>query len=103
LNGKERASTPIMNRETIDSTCEWDIYKRYSNFVVLNDQLAPIIKSLGLQCPELPGPISNKDTPSRNNILTARKFHLEKYLTELIMLLTERAPIELLTFLNLHE
>ncbi len=37
LFGKERTSTPIMNRETLDTTCEWDIYKRYSNFVMLNN------------------------------------------------------------------
>lgn len=40
----------------------WIIYKRYSNFVDLNDALVPYCKAEGLQAPVLPPKIANEAT-----------------------------------------
>ena len=38
----------------------WDVYKRYSDFVTLNDQLLPLLQATGQVAPELPPPIPNE-------------------------------------------
>lgn len=81
----------------------WDIFKRYSHFVTLNDQLAPFASSLGIQLPDLPGPIPNQDQSLLNQNLNQRMQNLEEYLTKVLVLLTNRAPLPLLTFLEIHE
>lgn len=45
---------------------EWDIYKRYSNFVDLHEHIKPYFKSIGLAPPKLPPKIENKETTKRN-------------------------------------
>jgi len=62
------------------------------------------MRALGFRSPELPGPIvSNRQSSTHNANLTTRKYQLEKYLCELLLLLSDRAPLPLLQFLNFQE
>ena len=55
---------------------QWILYKRYSNFVDLNDILVPFYKAEGLQAPALPPKIANEANSQRNSALTQRKNQL---------------------------
>lgn len=57
---------------------------------------------MGLQLPELPGPINNSQAQLAEN-LNARMQHLQEYLTKVLVLLSARAPVCLLCFLDVHE
>ena len=82
---------------------EWDIFKRYSNFQHLYDQLFPVFQALGIKPPELPPKVDNTDKKTRNQILTKRKYDLEKYLKTVIVKISHKAPIQLLNFLQLND
>lgn len=62
----------------------------------------PVASSLGLQLPELPGPINNAEAQLTEN-LNFRKQHLHEYLTKVLVQLSSRAPVCLLVFLDIHE
>ena len=79
------------------------MYKRYSNFVDLNEALMPYFLAEGIAPPKLPPKIANKNTSQRNLDLTKRKNQLQIYLRQVIISLIERAPAPLLIFLGLHE
>ena len=55
---------------------QWIVYKRYSNFVDLHDLLVPYFKAEGLQIPPLPPKIANEANSQRNLALTQRKNQL---------------------------
>jgi hypothetical protein len=80
---------------------EWDIYKRYSNFVALHDLLLPYIRSLGVDAPALPPQVNVAESSSMNQALTKRKFDLQKYLVQILVLLSDRFPLPLMQFLHL--
>lgn len=82
---------------------KWVVYKRYSNFSSLNEQLIPYFKAMGLELPALPPKIEDKKDANMNQSLTVRKTHLQQYLTALILQLNDRMPAELCIFLGLHE
>jgi len=70
--------------------------------VALNDLLAPYMRRMGLQVPTLPGQITTNDLDKKNVQLTNRKYELERYLSEMMVVLADRTPLPLYTFLNFH-
>lgn len=81
----------------------WVLYKRYSSFVTLHEQMTPYFKSLGIEGPPLPPRIENRTSTALNASLTQRKKHLLEYLSALILLLNDRMPAELLLFIGFQE
>ena len=59
---------------------EWEVYKRYSNFIDLHDKLLPYFKAEGVVPPVIPPKIMNKKTTQMNQALTTRKNQLQAYL-----------------------
>ena len=55
---------------------QWELYKRYSNFVDLHEKLIPYFKAEGVAIPSLPPRIQNKKSSLRNQALTQRKNQL---------------------------
>ena len=58
----------------------WEIYKRYSSFIDLQDKLMPYYKAESVMPPVLPPKIMNKKNAHRNEALTQRKNQLQAYL-----------------------
>ena len=63
----------------------------------------PFIRSIGVDAPVLPAQVNLAESSSRNQSLTKRKYDLQKYLVQMIVLLSDRAPVPLLQFLNMQE
>jgi len=55
---------------------EWVLYKRYSSFVTLHEQMQPYFKTMQIEGPPLPPRIQNKTSTELNSSLTKRKQHL---------------------------
>lgn len=98
----------VVGRSSIVDTSKgnptiWVLYKRYSSFVTLHEQMTPYFKSMQIDGPPLPPRIENRTSAALNASLTQRKKHLQEYLSALILLLSDRMPAELLLFLGVHE
>ena len=83
-------------------TFEWDIYKRFSNFSALQDQLLPYFKLMGQEAPKLP-PMIDRSDRNRQQGLTKRKYELQEYMRKIIVMMIDRLPMPLITFLQIHE
>jgi hypothetical protein len=92
-----------IQEERPSSAFNWFVFKRYSNFVDLSESLAPYFKAEGLDAPMLPPKIELLNDSQHNQRLSHRKRQLQTYLREVIQLLSDRLPPNLLVFLGLHE
>jgi len=63
----------------------------------------PFFLAEGIQVPPIPPKIANEATSQRNLALTQRKNQLQAYVRQVLMQLTDRAPVPLLQFMGLHE
>ena len=97
-----KSSTTLLG-SNINNPTIWVLYKRYSSFVTLHEQMTPYFKSMQIEGPPLPPRIENRTSTALNASLTQRKKHLQEYLSALILLLSDRMPAELLLFLGVHE
>ena len=70
------AQAPNVRESFTTQSNQWEIYKRYSNFIDLHDKLMPYFKAEGVTPPLLPPKIQNKKNAYRNQALTQRKNQL---------------------------
>jgi len=66
----------------------WIVFKRYSNFIDLHEALEPVFRTENIPQPTLPPKIELINDTQRNANLTDRKKQLQKYLREVVELLS---------------
>lgn len=82
---------------------QWHIFKRFTNLVTLHEELLTYFTELGIQPPALPPQFDDRVKRSRDQNLTNRQYNIQRYLQQVLLKLINRAPSELLVFLQLHE
>jgi hypothetical protein len=97
-------TSPALGSQTKTSNIyQWEIFKRYSNFVDLCEALQPFFLAEGITPPELPPKIEIGNNSLRNQALTERKKQLQGYIRQVLKTLSHRMPPHLLVFLGIHE